>query len=172
MTSRVYRWLAAAAGLIFLAMHVQAQSPSSVTDAQIRFCLSRTDPQCKRVGLALLDEGRIAEGFEISRIYAEQGDTDLQMILGSLILMRRTPGRTPHASFPPNWNYYAQASRYWFEKAAQNGNPAALHSLACVPTAAFPNWVQDIPRQKFKQLCPISSERLSKVMHRLHVCLA
>ena len=41
-----------------------------------------------------------------------------------------------------------------------------------VPTAAFPNWVQDIPRQKFKQLCPISSERLSKVMHRLHVCLA
>ena len=137
MTSRVYRWLAAAAGLIFLAMHVQAQSPSSVTDAQIRFCLSRTDPQCKRVGLALLDEGRIAEGFEISRIYAEQGDTDLQMILGSLILMRRTPGRTPHASFPPNWNYYAQASRYWFEKAAQNGNPAALHSLArtycCIP---------------------------------------
>lgn len=138
MTYRIYRWFAIAVGLIFLATQGKAQSPSSVTDAQIRFCLSRTDPQCKRVGLALLDdEDRISEGFEISRIYAEQGDTDLQMTLGALILTRRTPGSPPHGRVFTNWNYYAQASRYWFEKAAQNGNPAALHSLArtycCIP---------------------------------------
>ena len=137
MTYRVYRWFAIAAGLIFLATQGQAQSPSSVTDAQIRFCLSRTDPQCKRVGLALLDEGRMTEGFEISRIYAEQGDTDLQTTLGALILMRRTPGSPPHGRVFGNPRDYAQASRYWFEKAAQNGNPAALHSLArtycCIP---------------------------------------
>ena len=137
MTYRVYRWFAIAAGLIFLATQGQAQSPSSVTDAQVRFCLSRTDPQCKRVGLALLDEGRMTEGFEISRIYAEQGDTDLQTTLGALILMRRTPGSPPHGRVFGNPRDYAQASRYWFEKAAQNGNPAALHSLArtycCIP---------------------------------------
>ena len=137
MAYRVYRWFAIAAGLIFLATQGQAQSPSSVTDAQIRFCLSRTDPQCKRVGLALLDEGRMTEGFEISRIYAEQGDTDLQTTLGALILMRRTPGSPPHGRVFGNPRDYAQASRYWFEKAAQNGNPAALHSLArtycCIP---------------------------------------
>ena len=134
----VCQWFATAVVLFFLATQAHAQSPpSAVTDAQIRFCLSRTDPQCKRVGLALLDEGRISEGFEISRIYAEQGDTDLQMTLGALILMRRTPGSAPHGRVFPNWNYYAQASRYWFEKAAQNGNPVALHSLArtycCIP---------------------------------------
>jgi len=137
MTYRVYRWFAIAAGLIFLATQGQAQSPSSVTDAQIRFCLNRTDPQCKRVGLTLLDEGRMTEGFEISRIYAEQGDTDLQTTLGALILMRRTPGSPPHGRVFGNPRDYAQASRYWFEKAAQNGNPAALHSLArtycCIP---------------------------------------
>ncbi|WP_445778637.1 hypothetical protein [Shewanella sp.] len=127
----VNRWIATAAGLIFLATQGHAQSlPPSVTDAQIRFCLNRSDPQCKKVGLALLEEGRISEGFEISRIYAEQGDTDLQMILGGLILMRRTPGSPPHARVFPNPRYYAQASRYWFEKAAQNGNPAALNSIA------------------------------------------
>ena len=138
MTYRVYRWFAIVAGLIFLATLVRAQSlPSAVTDAQVRFCLSRTDPQCKRVGLALLDEGRMTEGFEISRIYAEQGDADLQMTLGALILMRRTPGSPPHGRVFGNPRDYAQASRYWFEKAAQNGNPAALHSLArtycCIP---------------------------------------
>jgi hypothetical protein len=138
MAYRVYRWFAIVAGLIFLATQARAQSPpSAVTDAQVRFCLSRTDPQCKRVGLALLDEGRITEGFEISRIYAEQGDTDLQTTLGTLILMRRTPGSPPHGRVFGNPRDYAQASRYWFEKAAQNGNPAALHSLArtycCIP---------------------------------------
>jgi hypothetical protein len=80
--------------------------------------------------LTLLEEGRIAEGFEISRIYAEQGDTDLQMTLGALILMRRTPGSPPHGRVIPNSRHYAQASRYWFEKAAQNGNPAALQAVA------------------------------------------
>ncbi len=134
----VCQWFATAVVLFFLATQAHAQSPPSVvTDAQIRFCLSRTDPQCKRVGLALLDEGRISEGFEISRIYAEQGDTDLQMTLGALILTRRTPGSPPHGRVFPKWNDYAQASRYWFEKAAQNGNPVALHSLArtycCIP---------------------------------------
>lgn len=134
----VFQWFATAVVLFFLATQAHAQSsPSVVTDAQIRFCLSRTDPQCKRVGLALLDEGRISEGFEISRIYAEQGDTDLQMTLGALILTRRTPGSPPHGRVFPKWNDYAQASRYWFEKAAQNGNPVALHSLArtycCIP---------------------------------------
>jgi hypothetical protein len=79
----------------------------------------------------------MTEGFEISRIYAEQGDADLQMTLGALILMRRTPGSPPHGRVFGNPRDYAQASRYWFEKAAQNGNPAALHSLArtycCIP---------------------------------------
>jgi hypothetical protein len=79
----------------------------------------------------------MTEGFEISRIYAEQGDADLQMTLGALILMRRTPGSPPHGRVFGNPRDYAQTSRYWFEKAAQNGNPAALHSLArtycCIP---------------------------------------
>jgi hypothetical protein len=51
--------------------------------------------------------------------------------------MRRTPGSPPHGRVFGNPRDYAQASRYWFEKAAQNGNPAALHSLArthcCIP---------------------------------------
>ena len=138
MTHRAYRWFAAAMGLFFLVVTAHAQTSSSaVTDAQVRFCLSRTDPQCKRVGLALLEQGRIAEGFEISRTYAEQGDTDLQTTLGILILTRQTPGSPPHGRVFGNPRDYAQASRYWFEKGAQTGNPAALHRLArtycCVP---------------------------------------
>lgn len=138
MTHRAYRWFAAATGLVFLVATAHAQTSSSaVTDAQIRFCLSRTDPPCKRVGAALLEQGRIAEGFEISRPYAEQGDTDLQTTLGVLILTRQTPGSPPHGRVFGNPRDYAQASRYWFEKAAQTGHPAALHRLArtycCVP---------------------------------------
>ena len=138
MTYRIYRWFAIAAGLFFLATPGKAQSPRYLTDAQVSFCLRGTDPpQCKRVGLALLDGGRFDLGWEILSIYAEQGDTELQMTLGALILTRRTPGSPPHARRPQDRNYYAQASRYWFEKAAQNGNPAALHLLAgtycCLP---------------------------------------
>ena len=138
MTHQIHRLLVAFAGLVFFAATAQAQAQALVvTDAQIRFCLSRTDPQCKRVGMALLEQGRIAEGFEISRTYAEQGDTDLQTALGVVILTRQTPGSPPHGRVFGNPRDYAQASRYWFEKAAQNGNPAALHRLArtycCIP---------------------------------------
>jgi TPR repeat protein len=172
MAYRVYRWFAIVAGLIFLATQARAQSPpSAVTDAQVRFCLSRTDPQCKRVGLALLDEGRITEGFEISRIYAEQGDTDLQTTLGTLILMRRTPGSPPHGRVFGNPRDYAQASRYWFEKAAQNGNPAALHSLArthcCIPELGL-----GYSSTEIQAALPISGARQSKAMHPRPLCLA
>jgi TPR repeat protein len=153
MAYRVYRWFAIVAGLIFLATQARAQSPpSAVTDAQVRFCLSRTDPQCKRVGLALLDEGRITT-------------------LGTLILMRRTPGSPPHGRVFGNPRDYAQASRYWFEKAAQNGNPAALHSLArthcCIPELGL-----GYSSTEIQAALPISGARQSKAMHPRPLCLA
>jgi len=103
---------------------------AAVTDAQISYCLSRVDAKCKKVGVTLLEQGRLSEGFEISRIYAEQGDVELQLALGALILSRQTPGSMPHGRTFGNPRVYAEAARYWFEKAAQGGSVLALRLVA------------------------------------------
>ena len=103
---------------------------AAVTDAQISYCLSRVDAKCKKVGVTLLEQGRLSEGFEISRIYAEQGDVELQLALGALILSRQTPGSMPHGRSFGNPRVYAEAARYWFEKAAQGGSVLALRLVA------------------------------------------